>query len=145
MPTARDILTTKGSTVYSTDPDSTVLNAVQHMNQHKLGSLVVLEDGRLVGMFTERDVLRRIVGEQRNPSSTRVSEVMTRNVICCPPDTDLEEVSAIMKQQRIRHVPVVDENGRLHGVISIGDVNACYASSQEQTITFLNEYIYGRV
>jgi CBS domain-containing protein len=144
MPIVQDILQVKGSNVYSTEPQATVLEAVQKMNQHKLGALVVMEDDHVVGMFTERDVLRRIVGEERNPKTTRVNEVMTREVVCCPPDTDLDEVSAIMKQRRIRHLPVCDESGRIYGMVSIGDVNAFYASNQEATITFLNEYIFGR-
>ncbi len=144
MPMVQDILKSKGSIVYSTRPGATVLEAVQHMNQHKLGALVVMQGDRVVGIFTERDVLRRIVGEEKNPSTTQVADVMTHEVICCNPETDLEEVSAIMKQRRIRHIPICDDKGKLHGMISIGDVNACYASNQEQTITFLNEYIFGR-
>jgi CBS domain-containing protein len=144
MPTVHDILLTKGGSVYSTDPDSTVLEAVRKMNQHKLGALVVIENGLAVGIFTERDVLRRVVGEERNPRKTTVGEVMTREMICCPPDTDLDEISALMQQRRIRHVPICDKAGRLHGVISIGDVNAFHATHQENQISFLSEYIYGR-
>ena len=144
MPTVQDIITNKGATVYSTDPDATVLEAVQKMNEHKLGALVVKEGTQVAGMFTERDVLRRVVGEELNPRTTKVGEVMTREVICVPPLTDLDEVSAIMQQRRIRHLPVCEEDGTLHGMISIGDVNAYHASHQEATITFLNEYIYGR-
>jgi CBS domain-containing protein len=144
MPTVQDIITNKGATVYSTDPDATVLEAVQKMNEHKLGALVVKEGTQVAGMFTERDVLRRIVGEELNPRTTKVGEVMTREVICVPPLTDLDEVSAIMQQRRIRHLPVCEEDGTLHGMVSIGDVNAYHASHQEATITFLNEYIYGR-
>ncbi|HWP41321.1 MAG TPA: CBS domain-containing protein [Tepidisphaeraceae bacterium] len=145
MPTVQDVLAAKGSTtVHSTSPQATVLQAVQKMNQHKLGALVVMEDAQLVGIFTERDVLTRVVGAGRDPATTRIADVMTREVICCPPDTDLDEVSAIMKQRRIRHLPVCDRDGQLHGMVSIGDVNAYYASNQEATITFLNDYIFGR-
>lgn len=144
MPTARDILTAKGSAVHSTTADTTVLDAVQKMNQHKLGALVVLDGLQLVGMFTERDVLRRIVGDERNPRKTTVGEVMTREVMCCAPDSDIDEVSAIMKKRRIRHIPVCDDTGKLYGVISIGDVNAHFASHQEAQIVFLNEYLFGR-
>jgi len=144
MPMARDILASKGGTVYSTDPEATVLEAVQKMNQHKLGALVVMEGSHVTGMFTERDVLRRVVGEERNPRKTTVGEVMTREVICVPPHTELDEVSSIMLQRRVRHLPVCEDDGTLHGMISIGDVNAYHASHQEATITFLNEYIYGR-
>jgi CBS domain-containing protein len=145
MPTVHDILLTKTDAVYSTTLETTVFDAVQKMNQHKLGALVVMDGAQVVGMFTERDVLRRIVGEQRNPLRTTVGEVMTDKVICCTPQMELDEVSAIMQQQRVRHLPVCDGDGLLHGMVSIGDVNAYHASHQEARITFLNEYIYGRV
>jgi CBS domain-containing protein len=144
MPTVADILQTKGSTVHDIDPNVTVLDAIRKMNQHKLGALVVMSGGRVAGMFTERDVLVRVVGELRNPAETKVVEVMTSEVICVPPETDIDEVSAIMQQKRIRHVPVCDEAGRLHGMISIGDLNAFHVMQQESQITFLNDYIYGR-
>jgi CBS domain-containing protein len=143
MPTVRDVLAAKGSVVHSIAPQATVLEATQKMNAHKLGALLVVHQGTVVGIFTERDVLRRVVAEQKNPSTCTVSEVMTHDVICVQSDSDLDEVSAIMKARRIRHVPVVDRDG-VHGMISIGDVNAAYASNQEAQITFLNEYIYGR-
>ena len=149
MPSVADILQNKGSVIHAIGPGASVLEAINKMNQQKLGALLVTQDGtergRVVGMFTERDVLRRVAGELRNPAETKVAEVMTSEVICCPPQTDMDEVSAIMQQRRIRHIPVCDESGKLYGMISIGDVNAYHASHQEQTITFLNEYIYGRV
>jgi CBS domain-containing protein len=144
MPTVQDILLTKGGEVYTTDPTVTVLDAVRKMNQHKLGALVVIMGEQLVGIFTERDVLRRVVGDQKNPREITVGEVMTREIMLCSPSTDIDEVSAIMQQKRVRHLPVCDEFGRLHGLISIGDVNAFHASNQEAQITYLNEYIYGR-
>jgi CBS domain-containing protein len=144
MPTIADIISRKGSTVHTISPAATVLDATNKMNQHKLGALVVLSDGQVVGMFTERDVLRRVIGERRDPESTRVADVMTGEVICCSPETDMDEVSQIMQQRRIRHVPVCDAMGRVCGLISIGDVNAYYVMNQEATIEYLNEYIYGR-
>jgi|SRR5450432_2417638 len=144
MPTVQDILRNKGEAIYSTTADANVLEAVQKMNQHKLGALVVMDGTKVAGIFTERDVLRRIVGEKRNPHTTKVGEVMTHKVICCSPQTELDEISAIMLQQRVRHIPVCDDKGTLHGMVSIGDVNAYHASHQEARISFLNEYIYGR-
>jgi CBS domain-containing protein len=96
-------------------------------------------------MFTERDVLKRVVGEQRDPVRTTVGEVMSSEVVCCSPDTPLEEAGAAMKNRRIRHLPVVDDEGHLRGMVSIGDLNAFQSASQEQTIFFLPEYLYGRV
>ena len=147
MPTVQDVLTVKGDhgdQVLRISPDATVLDAVQSMNQHKVGALLVMHGDRVLGIFTERDVLRRVLGDQRQPNAVHVSEVMTTDVICVPPNTDLDEVGAIMKERRIRHLPVCDADGTLHGMISIGDVNAYHVSNQEMTITFLNEYIYGR-
>ena len=144
MPTVRDVLSTKGSTVYSTSPDATVLDAVSRMNDQKIGALVVMDGEDVVGMFTERDVLRRVVGQERLASATKVGEVMTSEVVCCKPDADLDDVAAIMKNRRVRHVPVCDGAGQLLGMVSMGDVNAHNASNQQSTIHFLNEYIYGR-
>src|SRR5262249_12623192 len=100
---------------------------------------------RIVGIFTERDVLRRIVSEQRDPTRTPVEEVMTPEIICCTPETTVEEARAIMRDRRIRHLPMVDADGGLLGLISIGDLNAHQLASQELTIHMLHEYLYGRV
>jgi CBS domain-containing protein len=115
------------------------------MNQYQVGALVVMKEGQVVGMFTERDVLRRVTAEMRSPKDVFVAEVMTGEVICCPPETDVADASAIMRQRRIRHLPVRDGDGKLIGLVSIGDLNAFYASAQEQTIHYLTDYIYGRV
>ena len=144
MPTVLDVILSKGDTVHSIGPSESVLDAVHKMNQFKIGCLMVMDAERVMGIFTERDVLRRVIGEGRNVHEVTVGEVMTTEVVCCGPDTDLDDVSAIMKTRRVRHVPVCGDEGRLHGVVSIGDVNAFHSSNQEQTIHFLNEYIYGR-
>jgi len=145
MPTVRDVLAVKGQSLHTIDSQASVLDATRRMNQHKIGALVVMEDGRVSGIFTERDVLTRVIAEELPPGAVPVGNVMTRDVICCGLDDDLDEVSAIMKSHRVRHVPVCERDGRLRGIVSIGDVNAQYASNAEQTIHFLNDYIYGRV
>ena len=145
MPSVRDILSVKGNLIHSIDPTETVLAATHRMNEHKLGALVIMQNGSVAGIFTERDLLRRVVAEMRNPAETTVGEVMTTEVICVGPEMDIDDVSAILKQTRVRHLPVCDGDGQIVGLISIGDVNAMHASSQESTIEFLNEYIYGRV
>src|SRR5262249_42776660 len=108
MSIVQDILLTKGGGVFTTQPNATVSDAVHKMNQNKLGALVVMENDLVIGIFTERDVLLRVVGENRNPKSTFVAEVMTHEVICCAPDTELDEISALMQQRRVRHIPVCD-------------------------------------
>jgi CBS domain-containing protein len=145
MPTVQDVLTVKGAAIHSTSPGATVLEATQKMNQHKLGALLVMQNGLVSGIFTERDVLRRVVAEEKSPATTRVSDVMTKDVICCQSEDDLDEISALMLQRKIRHVPVCAKDGSIMGMISIGDLNAFHASHQEAHINFLSEYIYGRV
>ena len=144
MPTARDILRDKSPQIHMTLPEASVLDAINKMNQHKIGALVVMQGGQVVGMFTERDVLRRVLGEQRSPADVTVAEVMTADVSCCEPATELDAISQIMKERRIRHVPVRDTGGTLMGLISIGDVNAMHASNQAQQLHYLSEYVYGR-
>jgi CBS domain-containing protein len=143
MTTVRDILAIKGPEVQAIHPDATVYEAAVQMNDGRIGSLLVLHDGRLGGIVTERDILRRIVAERRDPAQTRVGEIMTGEVVCCRPHTSIEEARGVMKNRRIRHLPVLDDEGRLLGMVSIGDLNAHQASTQERTIHLLHEYIYG--
>lgn len=145
MPTVQDILRNKGSFIHAIGAEATVLEATQMMNHHKIGALVVLSEDQVAGIFTERDVLHRVVAQMRNPSTTTVGQVMTREVICCEPGDDLDEISSILRSRRIRHLPVCGPQGQLLGLVSIGDVNAVHASQQQQTLHFLHDYIYGRV
>ncbi len=144
METVKGILAEKGGQVWTIGKDATVLQAALLMNEHKIGALVVQDQGQIAGMFTERDVLRRVVGEQRDPAHTCVGDVMTAEVVCCTPATTLDEVRSAMKNRRIRHLPAVDDEQRLVGIISIGDLNARREATQEQTIYLLHEYLYGR-
>ncbi len=145
MPTALEILSDKGMNVFSVSPEETVLEATRKMNQHRVGAVMVLNGERVAGIFTERDVLQRVIGEQHGPAEISVGDVMTRDVVACGPDATLEEMSEIMRSRRIRHIPICDEDGKLMGVISIGDINAHHATQQSMQIHYLNEYIYGRV
>lgn len=147
MALVQDILTVKGSKVYTITPDATVYEAVARMNQHKLGALVVVsreDPNESIGIFTERDVMRRVVGQLRYADLVVVGEVMTRDMVTCSPTLPIDEAAQVMQEQRIRHLPVIDENGRLSGMLSIGDVNAWHVSRANATISELNEYILGR-
>lgn len=144
MPTAYDMLAQKGFSVYYISPNATVLEAVERMNQLRVGAVVVMNDGHLLGMFTERDVLRRVVGAMLDPAKTKVEQVMTTDVVTCTPDADVDQISAMMKEQRVRHLPVREEDGDLLGLVSIGDVNATHAIAKDAKIEYLNEYLYGR-
>src|SRR5579875_1195791 len=145
MATVRDILTKKGPQVWSIGGEATVLDAARFMTERKIGALLVLDGEHIVGMFSERDVLQRVLAEGRDPAQTTVGDVMTLEVACCTPETSLEEARGAMKNRRIRHLPVVDGDERLLGLISIGDLNAFQVADQEQTIFLLNDYLYGRV
>jgi CBS domain-containing protein len=145
MATVRDILSRKDSHVFTVGRQATVLDAALLMNEHRIGALVVLESGRVAGMFTERDVLQRVVAGQRDPKQTLVEEVMTSEIVCCTTATTIAEARGAMKNRRIRHLPVVDGEQQLLGMVSIGDLNAFEASDAEQTIYLLQEYLYGRV
>lgn len=141
MPTVEAILQRKGRHVHSVPHDATVLEAARRMNEHRIGALVVVREDRVVGIFTERDVLNRVVAAQRDPATTRVQEVMSSPVACCSPQTTRNECRHVMRQRRIRHLPVVDGE-KLVGIISIGDINTDEGEEQQQTIRYLYEYMY---
>lgn len=143
MPSVKDVLQAKGSKVVTVSPGATVMEAVDKMNRNRIGALVVMDGGTVAGMFTERDVLQRVVGTERSPREILVAEVMTADVICCKSEDDIEDVAGVMKERRIRHLPVCDGEALL-GLISIGDVSAQFATQQQAQISFLSEYIYGR-
>ena len=144
MATLKDILAGKDSKVISVDPRATVMEAAVLMNQYRIGFLVVADGERPVGVFSERDILRRVVVARLDPGKTLVNEVMSSEMLVCNPSTSVEEARSVMKNRRIRHLPVVDGNERLVGLVSIGDLNAFNANTQEQTLHVLREYIYGR-
>jgi CBS domain-containing protein len=143
MASVRDLLAGKGRRLITVSPRATVFAAAVIMNEHKIGSLLVMDEGQLVGILTERDILLRVVADQRDANHTDVGEVMTRDVVCCRPHTDLEEAKSVFKHRRIRHLPVLTEEGEVVGLISIGDLNAYQVDEQERTIFQLQEYIHG--
>jgi CBS domain-containing protein len=144
MATLKDILAGKDLKVISVDPRATVMEAAVLMNHYRVGFLVVIDGERPVGVFSERDILRRVVVARLDPGKTLVNEVMTTEMLVCNPGTSVDEARSVMKNRRIRHLPVVDDQERLVGLVSIGDLNAFNANAQEQTLHVLQEYIYGR-
>lgn len=136
------ILDRKGSNVFTVPPNVTVAEAVAEMNSRRVGSVLVVDGGRLVGIFTERDVLRRVVGAGVDPKSARVADVMTAGVITIGPDATIEEVMVIFTEKRCRHLPVM-ENNRLVGTISIGDVTRWMADAHRTEAEHLKNYIAG--
>jgi CBS domain-containing protein len=141
--TVRDILARKGSNVVSLPPSASALEAAQLMNERGIGAvLVVREDGAVAGIFTERDVLRRVVAMQRHPRECPLVTVMTRDLVTCDVHTSLEECAAVMTARRVRHLPVMDGAGALAGLVSIGDLLAHRVAEQQDTITALERYIH---
>jgi CBS domain-containing protein len=136
------ILDRKGRHVYSVSPTMTISEAVAEMNRHRVGSVMVLDAGRLVGIFTERDVLRRVVGAGVDPKSKLVADVMTAGVITISPEASLEETMVIFTEKRCRHLPVI-ENGAVTGTISIGDITRWMADSHRAEAEHLKNYIAG--
>src|SRR3954469_22171021 len=111
------ILERKGKNVFSVPPSVSIAEAVAEMNRHRVGSVLIIDGNRLVGIFTERDVLRRVVGAGLDPKRAAVADVMTAGVITISPEVSIEETMVIFTEKRCRHLPVV-EDGRLVGTIS---------------------------
>lgn len=142
MKSVKDILRIKGDQVWSVHPDDSLFEALRIMSERNVGALVVLEGENLVGVISERDYARKIILKGKTSRETRVREVMSENPICVDPDTEVEICMALMTDQRVRHLPVLDR-GRLVGVISIGDVVKAVLSEKEFLIEQLEKYIRG--
>jgi CBS domain-containing protein len=136
------LLSRKGSKVTTASSSDSVADAVRVMNEKKIGSLVVTENRRVVGIFTERDVLSRVVAAGRDPRGTLVGAVMTGAVITIKPEATLEDVMDLFNSRHCRHLPVVSD-GDLLGLISIGDVSRWLTDSHRAECEQLRQYIAG--
>jgi len=134
------ILDRKGRIVFAVSPNATVSEAVDEMNRNRVGSVLVIDAARLVGIFTERDVLRRVVGAGVDPRRTTVADVMTSDVVTISPDATIEDTMVLFTEKRLRHLPVVSA-GKLVGTISIGDVTRWMADSHRFEAEHLKNYI----
>jgi CBS domain-containing protein len=110
-----------GKAIHSVRPDATVTECVRTMAAEKIGALIVMDGERLIGIFTERDALNRVLAAGRDPGATRISEVMTKDPFCIPPTTTVGDAMELVTQRRFRHLPIVD-NGKVLAVISSGDL-----------------------
>ncbi|MFQ5995867.1 MAG: CBS domain-containing protein [Acidiferrobacterales bacterium] len=142
MKTVHELLQVKGQASWHVTPDTTVYNALELMAEKDVGALLVLDAGRLVGIFSERDYARKVILKGKTSKETPVKEIMSAKVTCVAPDRSIEECMALMTDKRIRHLPVL-ENDTLIGVISIGDVVKEIISEQEFVIEQLEHYISG--
>lgn len=140
MVTIRDILKEKDDVIYTVKPDITVFEALEKMSAHDVGSILIMDDEKLLGIFTERDYLKKVVLHNRSSKTTPIREIMTANPVCVSPGESLEDAMAIMTKQHCRHLPVIEE-GRIIGLVSIGDLVKKKISAMDATIKYLSDYI----
>lgn len=140
MATVKQLLDKKGHDVLSIGPDDTVLNAIKKMADHDVGSLLVLEDEKLIGIFTERHYARNVFLKGRSSPQTRIRDVMSTRVVCARPEQSVEECMAVMTDKAVRHLPVLDKK-KVIGIISIGDLVESIISDQKFVIEQLEHYI----
>ena len=138
----RQLLDIKGYAIHSTSPNTLVFDAIERMNEEKVGALLVMEDDKLVGIISERDYTRKIVLQNRSSRETPVRDIMTAKVLYMTPEQNIEECMALMSKHHIRHVPVV-ENDKPIGVLSVMDVVKNIISEKEFIISQLENYIAG--
>ena len=140
MRTVRQLVDAKAHRLLSVAPEQTVYAALSKMAEHEIGALIVLQENKLVGIFSERDYARKIVLDGKTSKLTLISDVMTRKVVCVTADRTADECMALMTEKRVRHLPVVDKKNVL-ALISIGDVVREMISDQRHTIEQLEQYI----
>lgn len=140
--TVQQIIHKKGDTTYSVTPDTTVLQALKLMAERNVSAVLVTEGERLVGIFTERDYARKVVLKGLASKDTKVGDLMTQNVLTISPSHTVDDCMAIMTNNHIRHLPVVDK-GQLKGIVSIGDAVKSVMEQQQATIEQLSGYIAG--
>jgi CBS domain-containing protein len=135
-----DILKTKGNFVFSITANTTVYDALKYMAEKNIGALMIIEEEKLLGIFSERDYARKIVLQGKASHDTPVSEIMTSKVLTVLSDDSLEHCMSLMSKNKVRHLPVVD-NEKVAGIISISDVVTAIIENQKETIKHLQEYI----
>ena len=140
--TIASILKAKGQETWSVAPDTTVYDSIALMARKDIGAVLVISEGKLIGIISERDYARKIILEGRSSRGTRVSEIMTSDPVTARPENTVEECMTIMTQYRIRHLPVLDQEN-LVGIVSIGDLVKAMIAEQAHTIDQLQTYIGG--
>ncbi len=142
MGAVNSILQAKGHTVFSISPDTLVYNALEIMVEKNVSALLITENGKLTGIFTERDYARKVILKGKASKETKIGEIMTRDLITVASETSIDACMRLMSGKHIRHLPVVD-NGQLTGIISIGDVVKYIIEEQKFIIENMEHYITG--
>ncbi len=141
MTTLRMLLKGKGHHVWSVHPDDTVLDAIKVLAEKDIGALIVIDDDKPVGIFTERDYARKVYLKGKSSLDTAVRDIMVAPVVCARPDQTIEECMAVMTVRRFRHLPVMDGD-ELVGMVSIGDLVKSVIAEQQFTIEQLEQFIF---
>ncbi len=141
--TVRMILKNKSNAVWSLPPEATVYDAIKMMAEKSAGAMLVVSEGKLVGIVSERDYARKVILKGKMSRDTKVSEIMSSPVTTVDLERTADECMRLMTEKHIRHLPVIDQ-GKLVGVVSIGDLVKAIVSVQAQTIQYLSDYIEGR-
>ena len=142
MTTIAQLLNTKGNQIWSVEPKATIFEALEIMSEKEIGALLVMEDGKLTGIFSERDYARKVILKGKSSKETQVGELMTKKVFYIDSQKTINDCMAMMTAKRIRHVPVIEDN-QVVGIVTIGDVVNQIISEQEVTINHLENYITG--
>jgi len=144
MTTVGQILGRKSAQIHSVTPNHSVLEALEVMARKDISAVLVLEDEQLVGIFTERDYARKVILHGRTSRDSRIGELMSQNLLTVSPTQTVEEVMALMTENRFRHLPVIDHD-KLIGIVTIGDAVKAMLDQQQQTIQQLSGYISGEL
>jgi CBS domain-containing protein len=142
MGKVRTILHNKGNAIFSVEPSTMVYRAIELMCEKNIGGLLIVEDEKLVGIFTERDYARKLILKGKSSKDTPIRDLMTSNLVTVTPDTSIDDCMRVMTGRKIRHLPVL-ENDHLVGIISIGDVVRFVIDEQKSIIEHLEHYITG--
>ena len=143
MITVRQLLEEKGHGIWTTTPGASVFEALQEMANRNVGALIVMEGGKIAGIFSERDYARKVVLAGRSSREMKIAEIMSAEVVTVTPRHSIEECMALMTDRRIRHLPVLVD-GQVTGLVSIGDIVKSIIADQRSTINQLEQYITGR-
>lgn len=142
MPSINQILQNKGFDIHTIDANATVFSALEKMSKHSIGSLLVMDNEEVIGLFSERDYARSVILMGRASKETKVKEIVSSQVAVVTPEESVEECMAIMTDKRVRHLPVM-KDGKLVGIISIGDLVKAIIEEQQFVIEQLVSYING--
>jgi CBS domain-containing protein len=141
MKPVSELLKSRDRTLWHARPDDTVYEALQLLAEYEVGALMVMDQGKLIGVLSERDYTRKIALQGRSSKDTRVKDIMTRDVLYVTPQTTTHQCMALMSEKKIRHLPVIDRDGTVLGMISIRDIMDDIIADHEETIAQLENYI----